>query len=113
MPNYPVILVIIALALGGCVSIYRADVQQGNVVTAEMAQALKIGMSKRQVRYLLGSPLVTDVFHKDRWDYVYSMQKGKGPRSQQHLTVIFKDDALMAIEGDLAPSDQNTSATTR
>lgn len=101
MPKYPAIL-IMALALGACVPSYRADVQQGNVVTSEMVSALKPGMTKRQVRYALGSPLVTDPFHKDRWDYVYSFQKGRGQRSQQQLTLIFKDDALLSIEGDLA-----------
>ncbi len=109
MPNTLVILSMV-LMLGACVPSYRADVQQGNVVTAEMASALKIGMTKRQVRYALGTPLIADAFHKDRWDYVYSLQKGRGNRSQQRLTVIFQNDALVAIEGDLAPAGQNTSA---
>jgi outer membrane protein assembly factor BamE len=104
MFNYPAVLTILimTLALGACVPTYRADIQQGNVVTAEMVDALKPGMTKRQVRYALGSPLVTDPFHKDRWDYVYSFQKGSGKRSQQQLTLTFKDDALVTIEGDLA-----------
>lgn len=110
MSKYQAIL-IMALALGACVPTYRADVQQGNVVTAEMVQALKLGMTKRQVRYALGSPLITDPFHKDRWDYVYSLQKGNGKRSQQRLVVIFKNDALIAIEGDLAPAGQPASAS--
>lgn len=101
MFKYPTIL-IMTLALAACVPSYRADVQQGNVVTAEMVSALKPGMTKRQVRYALGSPPVADPFHKDRWDYVYSFQKGSGQRSQQQLTLIFKDDALATIEGDLA-----------
>ncbi len=112
MPRYPVFLciAILTLTLGACSVIYRADVQQGNVVTAEMVNALKLGMNKRQVRYILGSPLIADVFHKDRWDYVYSMQKGSGARSQQRLTVIFQNDALVTIEGDLSQGGQNTSA---
>lgn len=113
MSKIPAVLIVLALALGACTSVYRADVQQGNVVTTEMVNTLKLGMSKRQVRYILGSPLINDVFHKDRWDYVYSMQRGKGPRSQQRLTVIFQNDALVAIEGDLAPASQNSSAVTQ
>ncbi len=101
MFKYPAVL-IVALALAACVPTYRADIQQGNVVTAEMVNALKPGMTRRQVRYALGTPLVSDPFHKDRWDYVYSFQKGSGKRSQQQLTLIFKDDALVTIEGDLA-----------
>ncbi|MBI5612673.1 MAG: outer membrane protein assembly factor BamE [Gammaproteobacteria bacterium] len=101
MYKYPAIL-LLALTLSACVSTYRADVQQGNVVTAEMVGALKPGMTKRQVRYALGTPLVADPFHKDRWDYVYSFQKGSGKRNQQQLTLIFQDDALVTIEGDLA-----------
>ena len=110
MPNYPVALIVLVLTLSACAPIYRADIQQGNVVTADMIGTLKLGMNKRQVRYILGSPLINDVFHKDRWDYVYSMQKGGGARSQQRLTVVFQNDALVTIEGDLAPGGQNTSA---
>jgi len=108
MSKYPAILVM-SLVLGACVPTYRADIQQGNVVTPETVSALKLGMTKRQVRYALGTPLIADPFHKDRWDYVYSLQKSRGTRSQQRLTVIFKDEALVAIEGDLAPASQNTS----
>jgi len=111
MFKYPAIL-IMTLALGACVPSYRADTQQGNVVTAEMVSTLKPGMTKRQVRYVLGTPLVTDPFHQDRWDYVYSFQKGSGQRSQQRLTVIFKDDALVSIEGDLAQVGLNNFTAT-
>lgn len=106
MLKYPAIL-IMALALGACVPSYRADTQQGNVVTAEMVSTLKPGMTKRQARYALGTPLVTDPFHQDRWDYVYSFQKGNGQRSQQRLTLIFKNEALAKIEGDLAQAGLN------
>ena len=112
MPRYSVFLFIATLTLGACAPIYRADVQQGNVVTTDMVNTLRLGMSKRQVRYALGSPLINDAFHKDRWDYVYSMQKGGSVRGQQRLTVIFKDDVLIAIEGDLAPGNRNSSAAT-
>jgi len=109
MSKYPAILVM-SLVLGACVPTYRADIQQGNVVTPETVSALKLGMTKRQVRYALGTPLIADPFHKDRWDYIYSLQKGNGARSQQRLTVIFRNDALVTIEGDLAPGGRNTSA---
>ena len=63
--------------------IYSPDIQQGNVVTQEEINKLEPGMSKAQVRYLLGTPLLVDVFHQDRWDYIYSMQEGRDPRSQE------------------------------
>ena len=59
-------------------SIYKLDVQQGNVVTQEAVNQLKPGMNKRQVRYIMGSPLLVDVFHQTRWDYVYTNQPGGG-----------------------------------
>lgn len=88
--------------LGGCV-LYKAEIQQGNVVNAEMLDNLKLGMTKRQVVFLLGTPLINDPFHAQRWDYFYSLSKGGGKPEQRCLTVYFKDDAVVSVEGDLAP----------
>jgi outer membrane protein assembly factor BamE len=89
--------------LAGCISIYRMDVAQGNIVTPEMVSQLRAGMTRSQVRFVLGTPLVSDPFHPDRWDYFYSLHKGtdKSPDTRR-LTVIFQDDELLKLEGDLA-----------
>ncbi|MFN2309159.1 MAG: outer membrane protein assembly factor BamE [Gammaproteobacteria bacterium] len=86
--------------------VHRIDVQQGNVISQEQVDQLKPGMSKRQVRFSLGTPMIMDTFHTDRWDYVYRMHPGKGEIEQQRLTVHFEDDALVRIEGDFRPNPQ-------
>ena len=109
------ILFAAALALAGCkqnvelpsiISPYRIDIQQGNVVTQEMVGKLKVGMTRSQVRFVLGSPLVTDMFHSDRWDYVYLMQKQGKPEERRRLTVIFNGDTLATLEGDVVVADK-------
>lgn len=95
-------LLIILILLSGCV-LYKAEIQQGNVVSPEMLDNLKLGMTKRQVVFLLGTPLITDPFHAQRWDYFYSLSKAGEKPERRHLTVYFKDDAVVSVEGDLAP----------
>ena len=80
---------------------YRIDVRQGNLVTQEMAAQLKPGLTKDQVRFILGTPLLTDVFHADRWDYVYRFQAGKGEIQQRRLIVFFADGKLERVGGDV------------
>ena len=108
-----------AFALSACkqnvelpslISPYRIDIQQGNVVTQEMVSKLKVGMTRSQVRFVLGSPLVTDMFHSDRWDYVYTMQKQGKPEERRRLTVIFDGDKLATLEGDVVLSDKALEA---
>jgi outer membrane protein assembly factor BamE len=108
------IILAAAFALSACkqnvelpslISPYRIDIQQGNVVTQEMVSKLKVGMTRSQVRFVLGSPLVTDMFHGDRWDYVYTMQKQGKPEERRRLTVIFDGDKLATLEGDVVLSD--------
>ena len=92
--------------------IYRPEVQQGNVVTQEMIDQLNIGMSRRQVRFVLGTPLIKDPFHQDRWDYYYShLSRNKGSE-RRILSIFFKDDALVEIRGDVAPSTVETEKGT-
>ncbi|MDH3563368.1 MAG: outer membrane protein assembly factor BamE, partial [Gammaproteobacteria bacterium] len=88
-------------ALSGCLSVYRVEVQQGNVVTQEMIDKLKPGMTRSQVRFVLGTPLVTDAFHPDRWDY-YSYIRPSNEKTGQtrRLTVIFKDDSLLSVHSE-------------
>lgn len=80
---------------------YRIDVRQGNFVTQEMVTRLKPGMNKDQVRFALGTPLVTDVFHADRWDYVYRFKPGRGELQTRRLVVYFEDDKLVRVAGDV------------
>ncbi len=90
--------------------VYKMTVQQGNIVTAEQVDQLQPGMNKRQVRYLLGTPLLTDFFNSDRWDYVYTMRRGHKALERRRVTVLFKDDALVGIEGDLRPNPKAAAA---
>ncbi|MCX7901674.1 MAG: outer membrane protein assembly factor BamE, partial [Burkholderiaceae bacterium] len=111
------LLLLAAASLGGCEALrtwtpgfvqpYRPDVQQGNVVTQEMVEQLQQGMTRDQVRFLLGTPLLTSVFHRDRWDYVYYLQRGKGNERQlRRLTVYFENDRLQRVESDPMPPEK-------
>lgn len=102
----------LALLLGACslpefMSPYRIDIQQGNFVTQDMVSQLKPGMSKEQVRYILGTPLVTDIFHAERWDYVYFLDRRGQPREQRRLAVFFLDGKLARLDGDIAQAGAN------
>ncbi len=100
-----------ALLLAGCsvptlpsLAPYKLDVQQGNVVTQDMISKLKPGMTRSQVRFALGTPLVVDPFRTNRWDYVYVYEKAGTVTEQRHIVVIFEDDKLARIEGDVVPA---------
>lgn len=101
-PRMQKILIIVlctaSLLVSAC-SIHKIDVQQGNVITQEMREQIKEGVSKRQVSFILGTPLLADPFHRDRWDYVYSLQTGKNKPEIQRMTLFFEDDKLIRIEG--------------
>ncbi|MXS85988.1 outer membrane protein assembly factor BamE [Nitrosomonas sp. HPC101] len=79
---------------------YQIDIQQGNVVTEEMVARLKPGMARSQVRFTLGTPLIVDAFHGNRWDYVYRLAPSGDVTEERRLTVFFKDERLSHIEGD-------------
>ncbi|MCB1875209.1 MAG: outer membrane protein assembly factor BamE [Chromatiales bacterium] len=113
-----------ATSLAGCSStvdaimeklpVYKIDVQQGNVVTQEAVDRLRPGMEKRQVRFLLGTPLLEDVFHDDRWDYYYSFKPGGEDPSHERLSVFFEDDRLVRLSGDFMPNpDADPQAPTK
>jgi outer membrane protein assembly factor BamE len=89
--------------------VYRMTVQQGNIITDEMVDRLQPGMTKSQVRFLLGTPMLTDIFHTDRWDYTYTIRRGHAPMKETRLTLFFKDDSLVQVQGDLRP-DANRAA---
>lgn len=98
-----------SLFLAGCGSnigfpgVYRIDVEQGNIITSEMVEQLQQGMTRRQVRFILGTPLIEDTFHNDRWDYRYTLRNGTNTLEENMLTVYFEDDKLVNVTGDLLP----------
>jgi outer membrane protein assembly factor BamE len=92
-----------ALLASGCV--YRMDIQQGNFLEGKTVDQLQVGMTRSQVRYLLGTPMVPDLFDKDRWDYLYYFQHGRLHRPEQrHVIVYFKDDKVTTFERDNVPN---------
>ena len=108
------LVAIAALALVSCSLVqstlpslapYRIEIQQGNFVSAEMVSQLKLGMSKDQVRFVLGTPLITDTFHADRWDYVFRRQRvNSSELEHRKIAVFFEDGKLKRIEGDVKPA---------
>lgn len=104
-----------AVIVSACGSIvYSPEVQQGNLVTQEKVAQLKPGMSKDQVRFVLGTPLVTDIFHAERWDYVYTLQpaRRRSIKEERRLTLFFdKDGRLERVEGDVVPKGSKPGPT--
>lgn len=84
---------------------YKMEIVQGNFVSREQVDALKPGMTRLQVRDILGTPLVTSVFHADRWEYAFTLERASVTRQARKLTVFFKGDALERFEGDAMPSE--------
>ncbi|MDF1582682.1 MAG: outer membrane protein assembly factor BamE [Methyloprofundus sp.] len=83
--------------------VYEIDIDQGNIIDQLMINQLRPNMTKRQVIYILGSPLLIDPFTPNRWDYIYSQQPGHEDRVQQRVALFFNGDNLVHIAGDLAP----------
>jgi len=90
---------------------YKVEVVQGNFVSKQQVEALKPGMSRQQVREILGTSLLTDVFHADRWDYVFTIRRQGVEPQQRRLTVFFKGELLDHFEGDPMPSEEEFVAT--
>jgi outer membrane protein assembly factor BamE len=84
---------------------YRMTIQQGNYLSQEMVAQLKLGMTREQVRFVLGTPLVQDAFHADRWDYVFYREVPGAKREQRNLSVVFEKDRLARVIGDLVPPE--------
>ncbi|MDZ7782793.1 MAG: outer membrane protein assembly factor BamE [Halioglobus sp.] len=109
-------LALLAACLGGCgfvgfPGVYKIDVEQGNIVTQEMVDQLRPGMSRRQVRFILGTPLLQDTFNRERWDYPYAKRNGQQVLSESRLTVYFDNDALVDVTGDHLPPWEEPGAT--
>ena len=103
---------ITVLALAGCSYLnpanwhsYHMDIQQGNLVTQDAVDKLRVGMTRAQVRFLLGSPLLADSFHADRWSYKYQMYKDDKLVTDKLLVLTFNGDTLTKIEGDALPAE--------
>lgn len=102
-------LILIAISatffsISGCSSFYpyKMEIRQGNSVSPEMRKKIKVGMSRQQVTSVLGSPLVNDVFHANRWDYIYRLEEKGELVEQQRLTLFFEGDIVKRIEDNLA-----------
>jgi outer membrane protein assembly factor BamE len=97
--------------IAGTVTPYKVEVVQGNFVSKEQVDALKPGMSRQQVKDVLGSPLVTSVFHAERWDYVFTLKRQGVEAQRRKLAVFFKGDVLERFEGDPMPTESEFVAT--
>ena len=94
------LLAAFAFLLGGCV--YRIDVQQGNLLEEETIDQVEVGMSRSAVEFLLGTPMVADSFHKDRWDYPYYLKSGRSREIQRRWVIVyFQDDRVARVERDV------------
>jgi outer membrane protein assembly factor BamE len=85
---------------------YRPDIQQGNFVSQEMLAQLKPGQTREQVLFILGTPLLTDIFHADRWDYPFYLARGDGELTSSRVTVYFKDDKVEKFDGGNLPTER-------
>jgi outer membrane protein assembly factor BamE len=91
---------------------YRVEVVQGNVVTKEQAEAVKPGMNRAQVRDILGAPLLTDVFHQDRWDYVFTIRRQGAEPQRRSVVVLFDGETLKSIDtGGALPAERDFVAS--
>lgn len=108
-----------ALALGGCAKVgtdssglfspYRIDLPQGNYITADMLEKLRPGMTREQVRLVLGSPLLQPLFRADRWDYVFAYRFASGRTEVRRVAIFFKDDLIATIKADTLPENDEAN----
>jgi len=90
--------------------VYKMTVQQGNIVTEEMIDRLEPGMTRNQVRYLLGTPVLVDIFHGDRWYYTYTVRRGHAEMEKRPLAVYFNGDLMVRVDGYLQPDSQRAAS---
>jgi outer membrane protein assembly factor BamE len=100
----PLIFGLSACGFVGFPGVYRIDVEQGNLVDQEMVDQLQPGMSRRQVRFIMGSPLVEDTFNQNRWDYPYVIRNGQTIIRTAQVSIFFEGDRLVNMTGDYLPS---------
>ena len=104
--------VAVAMIVTSCAlpRVYKVTVQQGNVITQKMVDSLKPGMTREQVAYVMGEPVIKNPFDQDRWDYVYTLRVPGVVNDHMKLSLYFTDGLLSHFVGDLAPSDQQAEA---
>jgi outer membrane protein assembly factor BamE len=124
MRRLPIPLLVAAALLGGCaeqlrnsdsflgvITPYRVDIVQGNVVTKEQLERVKPGMTRAQVRDVLGTPLIADPFHAARWDYVFTIRRPGTEPQRRSVLVLFEDDRLASVEAPELPSEREFTAS--
>ena len=125
MPRLPVLLasLLAAAALTGCESLqrtdslfglitpYRIDIVQGNAITKEQAELIKPGLSRLQVKDILGTPLLTDPFHANRWDYLFTLRRPGAEAQRRTVVVLFENDVVKSIEAGDLPSEREFVAS--
>lgn len=94
----PRTLLVAVLALSATACVYRIDIQQGNFLENKEIDQVTVGMTRSQVRYLLGTPIVGNAFQDSRWDYVYYLKRGSRDAEQRHFTVYFEEDKVTRID---------------
>ena len=97
-------LVSCSTILNNLPGVYTLEIQQGNIIDQTMVDQLRPGMNKRQVVYIMGSPMLEDFFHKNRWDYLYSDKASGEDLMQKQLSLYFDNDHLVGVQGDFRPS---------
>jgi outer membrane protein assembly factor BamE len=100
-------IIALSLVLSACLKTHRIDIQQGNVITEAEVDQLEPGMTKREVRYILGTPLIVDPFHQNRWDYYYFFDRRGEENIRRRITIIFQDDLMTEVEGDISTNTEN------
>lgn len=105
-----IVISLFIVAFSGCgqlkfPGVYKFDIQQGNIITQEMVNQLKPGMTKSQVVFVMGTPLIADSFHQNRWDYLYAIKKANGEELREQITILFDEQELLAgLQGDFLPN---------
>jgi outer membrane protein assembly factor BamE len=108
-----IFLLVLSLLVTACspslpsIKPYKMPIQQGNLVTSKMMMQLKPGMTKTQVRFVMGTPLINDSFHKDQWDYFYQMEKDGAIIEKRRVILMFEKDLLAKVKGDVIPANAN------
>ena len=100
-------VLLLSLAASGCV--HRIDIQQGNYVTQDLVERLKPGMTKAEVKQLLGTPLLQDQFHANRWDYIFTNVAGRRSDERSRLSIFFENEKLVSFTGEGRPAGSSPS----
>jgi len=107
MSRYLIIAIVLASLFAGTGCVYRQNIAQGNLIEQEDLDQVEVGMTRNQIRFLLGTPMIDDPFHKDRWDYIYYLKVGrKDATFKRWISIFFENDVVSEIrkDQDLAPT---------